>query len=302
MNDVIKSNNKKHTLGNDNLAGYIMIAPFYVFMLIFVLVPIIINIFLSFTNYNFTSGRFIGFDNYINIFTDDIARISFRNTIVYTLFNLPITMVLSMLLANLMNSKIKGISIYRTTLFLPHAVSMVAVSMIWIWIYDPMNGYLNNLLKLFGIQGRQWLYDPNTALGSIIAMSIWKTTGYYMIIYLAGLQGIPSQLYEAATIDGAGSIQKFRHITVPMLRPITFFIFVTGMIQNFNVFEQVNVMTGGGPMNSTTTIMHQIYIRAFNDYLMGYSAALSVILLIVVSAITLINLKYGSQGTDLELD
>jgi ABC-type sugar transport system permease subunit len=178
---------------------------------------------------------------------------------------------------------------------------MVAVAMIWFWMFEPTYGLINRFLAIFGIPGQLWLHDANLALPSIILMSIWKSTGYFMVIYLAGLQTIPAYLYEAAAIDGASEWQKIIHITIPMLRPVTFFLFVTGLINNFNVFEQVNILTGGGPMNSTTTVVHQIYIRAFHDFVMGYAAAQAIFVLIIVAILTMMFFRYGSREQDIQV-
>lgn len=154
--------------------------------------------------------------------------------------------------------------------------------MIWLWIYDPALGMLNQLVKLLGLKPQKWIYDPKLALFSIILMSVWKLIGYNMIIFLAALQQIPPPLYEAATIDGASIFQKFFRITVPMLAPTTFFLFVIACITSFNVFEQVNIMTAGGPLYATTTVVHQIYDRAFTYFQMGYAASMSCVLLIIM--------------------
>lgn len=184
---------------------------------------------------------------------------------------------------------------------MPYVTSMVAMSMVWLWMYDPTHGVINVLTEMLGISAQQWLYDEKLALGAVIVMGIWKGIGYYMTLFLAGLNNIPAYLYEAAKIDGANAIQCFKHITLPMLKPVTFFIMITGVISAFNVFEQVNVMTSGGPMNSTTTIVHQIYTRAFTEYKMGYGAAEAVFLLLIVFVFTILNFKYGNQGQDLDI-
>jgi ABC-type sugar transport system permease subunit len=278
-----------------------LILPFYLFFTVFVIIPIIVNIGLSFTNYNLDQMSFIGVKNYLNLMTDRFFWVSLKNTAIYTFFTLIFTMTLGLLLAIVLNRKLTGLKFFRTSFYLPNVTSMVAVSMVWLWLYEPSHGIVNQALGWFGIGGRQWLFDVNTALGSIIVMSIWKYTGYYMVVFLAGLQGIPGYLYEAVTVDGANGFQKFIHITLPMLTPVTFFLLVTGIINNFNVFEQVNVMTGGGPMNATTTIVHQIYSRAFFDFLMGYAASLSVVLLLIVLVLTTLNFKYSNQGADLDI-
>ena len=278
-----------------------MILPFYIFFAVFVIIPIIMNIGLSFTNYDMIRMSFIGIKNYINLMTDKFFWLSIKNTAVYAFFTLVFTMSLGLLLAVFLNRKLRGLKFFRTSLYLPYVTSMVAVSMVWLWLYEPSHGTVNQVLGWFGIQGHQWLFDANTALGSIIVMSVWKYTGYYMVVFLAGLQGIPGYLYEAATVDGANAFHKFWRITLPMLTPVTFFLLVTGIINNFNVFEQVIVMTAGGPMNATTTVVHQIYSRAFFDFLMGYAAALSVVLLLIVLVLTTLNYKLNDQGADLDI-
>ena len=170
--------------------------------------------------------------------------------------------------------------------------------MIWLWIFDPSAGILNQFVHLLGLPRRAWLYDVDRAMGSIVFMSIWKTIGYNMVIYLAGLQTIPIELYEAARVDGASKVRQFFRITIPMLRPTTFFLFVMACVNSFNVFDQINVMTQGGPMNATTTVVHQIYKRAFEQYQMGYASAMGVLLLVVTLVLTLLNFRWGSGGTN----
>jgi ABC-type sugar transport system permease subunit len=291
---------KTTVIGRDNI-GYLLIAPFYIFMIIFIVIPILINFGLSFTSYDLRELKFIGIENYRYLLRDQVFMTSLKNTFIYTVFTLFFAMGIALLAAMMLNKKLLGLKFYRTCIYLPHVTSMVAVAMIWLWIYDPSYGILNQLLGFLGIRGKDWLYDVNLSFGCIIVMSIWKIIGYNMIIYLAGLQNIPSYLYEAATIDGANSVQKFHKITLPMLSPVTFFLFVTGFINNFKVFEQVQILTGGGPMNSTTTIVHQIYNRGFIDFRMGYAAAMSIVLLLVIATITLTNFKYGNQGQDLDI-
>jgi len=265
------------------------------------LVPIVANIFLSFTDYDLNSLGFIGLKNYQNLLRDSIFLTSLKNTLIYTIFTLSLTIVLGLFVAVALNKNLRGVKFFRTAFFIPYVTSMAAASMIWLWMYEPSHGIFNKIIALFNISPKNWLYDYKLALGSIILISIWKFIGYNMVIYLAGLQGIPASIYEAATVDGASSIHKFRHITIPMLRPVTFFLFVTGFINNFNVFEQVNILTEGGPMNSTTTVVHQIYTRAFTDFQMGYASSITIVLIIIVAVITLMNFKYGNQGQELDI-
>lgn len=285
---------------NDDGVGYILIAPFILATMLFVVAPILVNIWFSFTNYNLRAARFIGLKNYAFMLQDEVVWKSLWNTLVYTFFTLTLTMVFGLFLAMGLQKRIPGLQIFRTLFYIPNVTSMVSVSMIWLWLFDPTNGFFNHLLAIAGLSSVNWLYDSRTAMGALVTVGIWKSLGYYMIIYLAGLNAIPKYLYEAATIDGASSWKQFMKITVPLLTPVSFFLFITGFMNNFKVFEQVQIMTAGGPLNSTTTIVHQIYQRAFNDLRLGYAAALSVLLLVIVLIVTLFNFKYGNQGADLE--
>jgi len=298
MAKVAANRRKKAGRLDEDKIGYLLIAPFYIFLLVFVLIPIIINLYLSFTNYNLTDADWVGLRNYLNLFSDTFFHVALKNTVVYTFFTLLFTMGIGLMLALVLNRKLAGLSFLRTGFFMPHITSMVAVSMIWLWVYEPSHGLANSFLDFVGIKKIQWLFDESWAMPSVIFMSVWKFVGYNMVIYLAGLQSIPSHLYEAASVDGAGPVRQFFSVTIPMLSPVTFFLFITGLINNFNVFEQIQILTGGGPMNSTTTLVHQIYNRAFNDFQMGYAAALSMVLLAIIAFITIVNFKYGNQNHD----
>ncbi len=289
---------KRRTFGQDNIA-YLLILPFFLFFFFFRIVPVMMNFILSFTRFDLVNIDFIGLENYKILFRDKFFIRALANTGIYTLFTIILTMPIAIIIAILLNTKIFLQKTYRAIFFLPHITSMVSMSMVWLWLYEPSFGVFNQILSSAGFSKILWLHDVSTALPSIIVMSIWKFLGYYIIIYLAGLQGIPNYLYEAATIDGATSVQKFFKITFPMLKPVTFFLFVTGLINNFNVFEQILIMTDGGPMNSTTTIVHQVYTRAFFDFLLGYASAIAFVGVIIIAIITFLNFKYGNQGADL---
>jgi ABC-type sugar transport system permease subunit len=292
-------NKKRKRIGSiykDTKVGYLMSLPFFIFFFFFVFLPVIINFFLSFTNYNLLTYKFVGFKNYINIFTDKLFLLSVKNTLKYALYTVILVMVSSFFLAVLLNKNLWIMKFARTLLYLPHVTSMVAVSMIWLWLYEPSGGTFNQILNMLGFRSVNWLIQTSTALGSVIAMGVWKSIGYNMLIFLAGLQDIPNELYESAEIDGARLIHKIRYITIPLLRPVTFFIFVTNSINCFNVFEQVNVMTSGGPLNSTTTIVHQIYTRAFTEFYVGYAAAMAIVLAAAVFVFTMLSFKLGSTS------
>jgi ABC-type sugar transport system permease subunit len=291
---------KQKSIHVDKVA-YLMIAPYYIFLILFILLPIVINAALSFTDYNLNTMHFVGLANYSRMLRDPILQRSVLNTFLYTIITLTLTVGLGLMVSILITKTGKLISTIRTVVFMPYVISMASASMIWLWIYEPGYGLLNSIITLFGGTAKDWVYDINLALGCVVAVTVWKFLGYNMVIYTAGLMNIPGQLYEAAMIDGANAWVQFVHVTLPMLRPTTFFLMVTGFINNFNVFEQVKILTNGGPVNSTTTIMHQIYNRGFIDYQFGYAAAITMILMIVVSIITALNFRYGSRGQDLDL-
>lgn len=282
---------KTKSIGYDKVA-YFFILPFFLIFTYFYFIPTFKVIMDSFTNYDmFTTRDFIGLKNYIELFKDDIFIKSMGNTFIYTIFTLFPTLIIGLLIALLANSTIIKTKICRTLIFMPHVVSMVAVSMIWIFLYDPTNGVFNQILKALGLPTFDFLMDPNMALSCLIVMGIWKGVGYNMIIFLSGLKSIPEHYYEAAKLDGSSSINTFFKITLPLLSPTTSFLLITGLIGSFNVFDQVNVMTNGGPLYRTTTIVHQIYTAGFSEYKLGYASAMSVILLIIIVIITVINFK-----------
>ena len=282
--------------------AYVMIFPAYFIFTIFILVPIAVVFYYSITNFNlYSTPDIVGFKNYINLFTDSDFLTSIKNTLFYTIFTLVPQLALGLCVAVLLYRKSRLLPIFRTAFYIPNVMSMVCISMVWLWIYDPTFGVLNIILKAFGASTKQWLQDPKMAMFCIILMSIWKSCGYSMVIFLSGLTSIPDSLYEAASLDGGTALQKFWHITWPMLRPTTFFLLVTGVVNSFSVFEQVNIMTGGGPLKKTTTIVHQIYRRGFLEFKMGYASAMSVVLLLFSMLITFFIFKYGSGGQDIDV-
>ncbi|WP_246552186.1 carbohydrate ABC transporter permease [Vallitalea pronyensis] len=286
---------KKKNLEKQNI-GYLLVAPSFLIYLLFIMIPVVWSVAMSFTDYNLVEANFVGFKNYINLFQDDLFVKGFMNTLRYSAMTIVPTMALGLGLAMLLNKKLKGKGLYRTWFYLPNIFSMVAISMAWIYLYDTRAGILNMALRKFGIGPVQWVSSPGMAMISIAIMSIWIGVGYNMVLNLAGLQSIPEYLYEAASIDGAHGWQKFIYITIPMLAPTTFFIFVMACIRSFQVFGQVLIVTNGGPVNSTTTLAHQIYLNGFEYYKMGYASSQAVVLLVVILTITLVNMRYGKGG------
>lgn len=280
----------------DTLAAWLMLSPFLIFFLLFVVYPIIMNVYYSFTNYNLQKADWVGLRNYQRLFKDKAFVAAVRNTAVYAFFSVLFLTALGFLTASALNRKMRGIRWVRMLMIFPYATSMTAVAMIWLMLLDPTTGLINKTLRSLGLAGVDWLFTVQTALPCLIFVNIWKNIGYCMLIYLAGMQSIPSEIYEAATVDGANERQQMLHVTIPMVRPVAFFVFINTMIESFKTFEQVKLMTGGDPLYSTTTIVHQIYQRGFAEFKMGYAAAMSVVLLAIVLVVTLFNYRFGGSA------
>jgi ABC-type sugar transport system permease subunit len=232
--------------------------------------------------------EFVGLENYTRILADDVFWKAVGNTLIYAFWVVLLTLGLAVTLAVLFDQKLRGRTLYRTAFYLPHVTSTAAVSVLWIWIYSPQFGLLNAFLGWFGIPRQNWLGNPDLALYSIIIMSVWMAVGSYMVLFLAGLQNIPPELYEAARIDGANGWNLFRSITLPLLKPVTFLVLVMCMIKAFQVFEQVYIMTAGGPGYATTTVAHQIFKQAFESLNLGYASAMAFLLFVLIFMITLV--------------
>ncbi len=282
----------------ENLWGYLFILPNFAGFALFTIVPVVIAFVLSLSNYDIISQfDFVGLRNYAKLFTDNRFLQAMKNTVYYCVLTVPTGIVLSFLVAVLLNRQIRGIRIVRTFVFIPVITSMVAIALVWSMLYEEQSGLLNIILEAVGLNKVGWLTDPDMAMISIAIMSVWKSLGYNMTIYLAGLQGVPADLYEAATIDGANSFQKMIRITIPMLQPTTYFITLTSLIGAFQVFDQVSVMTQGGPINSTTTIAMYLYNYGFKFFEMGYACSAAYILFVLVFGISMIQ-NYISKKND----
>jgi multiple sugar transport system permease protein len=269
--------------------AYWLISPWIIGFIIFTLGPMVASLIFSFTDYSIvTSPSWVGFKNFLEIFTDDYRFwLSLRVTFKYAIFAIPMGLVIGLLLALLLNTKVPGISIWRTVYYTPSVISGVAVAILWAYLFNPQYGLINWLLSLINIKGPGWLNSPDWALWALIIMSIWGVGGG-MIIYLAGLQGIPTALYEAAEVDGAGKIRQFFAITLPMITPVLFYNLVIGIISTFQIFTTVYVMTAGGPVESTLFYNLYLYNNAFRYQRMGYASALAWILFIIVLTLTLL--------------
>ncbi|WP_230399091.1 carbohydrate ABC transporter permease [Novisyntrophococcus fermenticellae] len=279
-------------LKNDSKWAALMLTPNILGFLMFMLIPMVATFALSFTKYDMLRPpKFIGFNNYIKMFKDPIAREVTLNTIIYTVITVPTGMAISLLLAVLLDQKIALKRFYRACYFLPAISSMVVVSIVWQWIYNPEYGILNYFLSLIGINGPKWLQDARTSLVAIAIVGIWKNAGYNMLLFLSGLQGISTSYYEAATLDGASKWQQFKYVTLPLLKPTTFFIFIMSIIGSFQVFDQVMLMTKGGPGRSSSVLVHYLYQNAFQYFDMGYACALAYLLFFLVLILTLFNMR-----------
>jgi multiple sugar transport system permease protein len=264
-------------------------------LLIFTAYPIVFTFYLSFTEYKIVDApTFIGLRNYVEMFSDELFLKSLSATIYYSVLAIPLTLITGFMVAILMNQKVRGISIYRTIWYLPTLVPAAAAAALWRWILNRDFGLLNNLLDFFGIPGPGWLIEPGLTIPSLVMIGLWMGLGGTMLVFLAGLQGLPQQLYEAAEIDGAGTIGQFRHITVPMMSPIIFYNLVLGIIGSFQVFTIVYLIytptgTGSsGPEDSALMYMVFLYRNAFQYFNVGYAAALSWLLFLVIVGLTLV--------------
>ena len=286
---------------NSDSIGYFFIAPNLLIYTVFIFIPFLYTLILSFTDYNLFRFGWIGFKNYGMMFKDDIFLQSIWNTLRFSLGTIIPSIVIGLLFAVLLNRGFRLKSFFRTLIFLPNIISVVAGALAWAYILDSSPvGIANRMIAFYGVPPQKWLLDLPLAMPSVIVMSIWVGIGFNMLVYMAGLQGIPSSLYEAAAIDGAAGIRIFFYITLPLLKPTSCFLLIMACIRSFQVFGQVYIMTGGGPLNTTTTIVHQIFQNGFQGYRMGYASAQSVFLLVVILTITLVNFKSGDapEGTD----
>jgi len=267
-----------------------MLVPAGVLMITFLLIPIGLTFALAFTNAWLISpepAHFIGVDNFVRLFSSDTFWKSLRNTIIFAIVIVPFQSACALGLAVLVNAKLRGVNFFRTIYFLPVVTSIVVVSMLWLFLYQP-NGLINATLAKFGIQGPDWLGDTRTALLAIILMSAWQAMGFHMVIWLSGLQTIPGELYEAAALDGASNWQQFRNVTWPGLRQTSIFILITITIAAFGLFSQINIMTQGGPLDSTTTLVYQAVRTGFQQQQTGFASAISLVFFVLVLIVTLI--------------
>jgi multiple sugar transport system permease protein len=281
------------------LVAYSFIAPNFLGFAIFTLGPILFAFALAFMHWDGSNPiEFAGLDNFWRLWGDRAFATAFWNTILYTALAVPLTIVCALGLAMLLNQRLPGRNFFRAAMFFPYVASLVAVAVVWNMLFNPEMGPINMLLYYAGVDPKdlpRWAADKDWAMITVVLFGVWKSMGYYMVIYLAGLQGINAELYEAASIDGATGIQKFRYITIPQLGPTTFFVTVMLTIQSFKVFDQIYLLTQGGPGTSTLVLVYHVYNEAFVSWDLGYSSMVALVLFFVVLTITVLQFKFRKE-------
>jgi len=274
----------------ESLTAYLFLLPNIIGFLVFSSIPVVVTFTISLLDWDLIrTPRFVGFDNYVRLLTaDPLFGKILANTAYYVVGTVPAGVILSLLLALAMNSNVRGIWFFRALFFIPVITSSVAVALMWRWLFNTNFGLINIALVSVGLPAVPWLSSTAWAMPAVIIMAVWKSLGYNMLIFLAGLQGIPQQLYEAAAIDGATGWHRFRYITVPMLAPTTFFVLIISIIGSFQVFDLAFILTKGGPGDATNTIVMYIYNQAFQYFQMGYAAAIAWVLFAIIFGITLL--------------
>jgi multiple sugar transport system permease protein len=282
--------NREH----EGLAAGLFLLPNLIGFLIFTAIPVGAAFVLAFYDYDLLLGAsWAGLENFREMFTtDEVFRAALINTVYFTAVSVPLSVVLGLVTALLVNQALRGIVIFRSIFLLPYVTVTVALSLVWKWIYLPDIGLINSVLGVFGIDGPPWLTSGTWAMPALILMSVWKGFGYNMVIFLAGLQGIPDHLYDAAKVDGATAWRRFLNVTLPLLSPTTFFVVVISVISSFQVFDQALIMTNGGPGTATTTLVLYIYQKGFQSFEMGYAAAVALVLFAAIFVFTVIQFMF----------
>ncbi|MBP1048280.1 sugar ABC transporter permease [Enterococcus sp. BWM-S5] len=292
--ESVKQHHSKRLKRKNLLTAYSFIAPNFIGFFLFTLIPVIFSLILAFMEWDsFSTPKFVGLSNFVKMMKNETFWISFKNTILYTVGVVPLTLFFSLGLAILLNQKIKGMKFFRTAFFFPYVTSLVAIAVVWNMLFHPTTGPINQFLKLIIENPPGWTSSSQWALFAIVIVSVWRGMGYYMILYLAGLQSIPKELYEAASMDGANKWRQFMNVTLPSLKPTTFFVTIMLVINCFKIFDLVQVMTAGGPGRSTNVLVYTIYNEAFVKFNFGYASAIALVLFIIVLTITTVQFKWN---------
>jgi multiple sugar transport system permease protein len=294
MNSSISKRPKTSYKKGDGLTAFIFLSPTVIIFAAFILFPVFFSFYLSFQKWNMFNNDavYVGLDNYKRMFQSAEFWQVLGNTAIYTFGTVPLNMIFSLTIAYWLNKKLIGKKFLRTAFFAPVVISPVAAALIWRWLYDPNYGVINYIVSWLGFDPVNWLNEPTAAMFALIVMGVWKTFGINMVLFSAGLQGIPDSYYEAAMMDGAGKWSKFWNITIPMLGPTTFFIMIMSMISSFQVFDIVYILTSGGPLGSTKVIVFYVYEYAFKFFEMGYASAISYMLFFILLVLTMLQIKY----------
>lgn len=284
----------------ETLTGILFILPGFIGFILFILVPVVMSLGISFTEWNFLKGwgaiKFNGLTNYIRLFRDTWFQVSLKNNLLFTVITIPSLLILGLITASLLNHYCYGGGAIRVLMFIPYISSVVAVCTVWQVMLQPSYGPVNQFLMSVGIDNPpKWLVDGKWAIWVVILINIWTQLGYYVAVFMAGLKSISEDLYEAAQLDGASAISQFIYITVPMVSPTTFFLAIMGIIASFKVFDLISVLTQGGPGNTTSVMAYYVYKTAFQDFKMGYANAQAWVLFIIIFIVTLIQWKYQDR-------
>lgn len=284
---------------NESLAAWIFILPALLGTFIFIIIPVICSFGLSFTKWDLLNPvQFAGLQNYVEIFNEPLFGKILLNTVVFAVSISILGVIIPLILAVILNSKIRGSEFYKTAYFLPFITPMIVIGIVWQWIFDPNIGLLNKLLHIH----INWLYDTHWALPALIIVSVWKLIGYNMIIFLSSISGISNSMFEAAKIDGAGHVKTFLYVTVPMLAPSIFFVIIITAISSFQIFDLIYLMTQGGPLDSTNVLVYAIYKNAFEYFNVGKASAIAYVLFVIILILTLIQWKLRKKLVFNEID
>jgi len=282
--------------------GYAFIAIPFLLFVIFTAIPVVLALGTGFTNYSVIGQtKWIGLTNFRRLVSDPFFAIALKNTLIYTMMYVPLGFLVALGSALILNLHHKGVVVYRVLFYVPVVASTVASATMWYWLLNPTHGVINVVLGWFGINGPAWLYSSRWAMTAIVLMSVWALFGTNMMLFLAGLQYIPRDLYEAATIDGAGALRRFWYVTLPGLRRTTFFVLMLLIINAMQVFDQAYVLTQGGPGNSTITMVYYIYNQGFGDLKMGYASAMSFVLAVIILIFSILSNRFTGQDPDEEV-
>jgi len=290
---------RRYGLTRQEKTAILFVLPLMIPLMIYWIIPSLSSLYYSFTNYSVVMAtKWVGLNNFTRMWADNLFWRSLKNSAYFTVGNIPLVMVFGLILAVAVNARIRFRNFFRVVFYLPLVTSTIAISMVWLWLLDPNFGLLNVGLKIIGVHPQLWLQSTKQAMPSIIMMSVGVGVGGTMLIYLAGLQGIPESLYEAAKVDGANNWQTFWFITIPMLMPVTVYVLVTSIIGSFQIFGPIYAMTDGGPAFATTTIVHQIYINGFRYFNMGYGASQSWVLFLLLLGLSITNMRLMTRGME----